>query len=54
MNDKVGIHDLSRNNHVRSNEQLRSGRLADNAHNEQSNNLWQTYTDGFVDYTHEI
>ena len=50
----MGIHNLQRNNDCRSDEPVWPRGLADNEYRPQSNNLWKTYTDGFVDYTHEI
>ena len=55
MNDKVGIHGTSWHDHNGSDEQLRPRRLADSPHSTEDNNLWEAYyTDGFVDYTHEL
>ena len=53
-NDSVGIRSLQGNDNTGSNEPVRPRWLADSAHRPQDNNLWQTYTDGFVDYTHEL
>ena len=54
MNDPVGIHSTSWHDLDGSNESIWTGRLADSTHRPQDNNLWQTYTDGFIDYTHEL
>ena len=54
MNDQVGIHSTSWHDQSGSDERLRTRGLADSAYRPQDNNLWQTYTDGYVDHTHEI
>lgn len=54
MNDKVGIHKPSWYDNHGGDEPLRPRGLDDSSHRPQDNNLWKTYNDGFVDYTHEI